>query len=349
MATQAQCGACGELNPSDSPFCVECGTYLGWNEPGKAPTAEPTEPMEPTGGAEPPPAGPRTDPKPGRGPATTAPPPTPPPTPAKPAAPTCPSCGHPYEPGRRFCGRCGFALVAAPTSTARPQPVIQPARARWWGGDPQERAARKAYRRSLPLLYRWRRVLVGLLGAALLGALVWFLAGDPVRTLKDKWTELTGHLEPVPEVQAQAQPVGTEAQLYPAADAVDEDPRTAWATAWPSDTPAVDGCGESTAGRLVLTWSPAVRVERIDIRAGLDAQEDASGRQFRPARVDVNIGGECEPVPLKRSSGWQEHTVEFEGEVSSLTVSVADVHRPRSDSIEEMVAISWIRLMTRGE
>jgi hypothetical protein len=190
-------------------------------------------------------------------------------------------------------------------------------------------------------------VLLGLLAAALVGALAWFLAGDPVRTVRDTWAGWTADLEAVPDVHAEPVPEGSVAPPFAAVAVVDRDPRTAWATTWRANTPAAPVCGGSTAGRLELSWSPAVRVVRIDLRAGLSADEDRRGHQFLPARVDVEIGGVCEEVELGPSPDWQEHTVEFEGEVDSVTLSVADVHTNQENPVEELVAISWVRVMAQ--
>ena len=75
---------------------------------------------------------------------------------------SCPSCGTINPDTRRFCSHCGYAFFYGgldPYAGYYTSPASQAA---------QDRAARKAYRRSLPPLYRWRRVIIGVAVAALL-------------------------------------------------------------------------------------------------------------------------------------------------------------------------------------
>lgn len=351
MATEAQCGECGESNPSDSAFCLLCGAYLGWNEPGKGPQVDVARPT-PTAEAVPsvtgarPATGAETQAAAPQQPLTTS---SPLPTTRSTAVPgknPCPSCGHPNDVGRRFCGRCGFVLVT-PTPAQRER-APAPAAGRWmWWGDPKERAARRAYRRSLPPLYRWRRVIVGLVLVVLVGAVLSVLDNNPVAWLRDRWTAWTADLVPIPDVAARADPQGSVAATYAVASLTDSDRRTAWATPWPAGTETASSCGASSVGGVVLTWSPAARVYRIDVRAGLASDDDQRNNQFQPARVDISIAGECVKMPLGPGAGWQQQSVDVKAPVSTLTLTVAGV-RPNQRSLEPVVAISELRLMTKA-
>jgi hypothetical protein len=360
MATEAQCTGCGETNPADSAFCQFCNTYLGWDQ--EAPAAPEGRPSSPPAGgasasapvgrtgedpASPPPVAAASAEssqaagQPTRGP-EPAPTPAPTPTPA-PQELRCPSCGNLNPLDRRFCARCGHALAPAPQPELRPTRAPAEGRHSWWGGDPQERAARRAYRRSLPPLYRWRRVLVALLACLLLAGVVWFLAGEPVRQVKDLWTSLTGDYETVQDVEAS----GSAAPTYSAGDVTDGDHFSAWAVDWSGSTTADSDCGTAPGERLTLSWQLPADIEEISIRAGLHDELTRRPNQFRPRHLDVEANGQCDRVELDDDGGWQHEQVDLDGEVTELTISVASAYENTADPVESFVAISEVRLHAR--
>ena len=368
MATEAQCGACGESNPSDSAFCLFCGVYLGWDEAGQGPSpAAPSSSgatRDETADAPAPAPAPADRPK-GKAQRQGG-SQQPNPSPAAPTAPTaqpqqratqpattraCPSCGHLNDAGRRFCGRCGFVLMAASAHTARPQTTQPPTRG-WWflRRDPGERAARRAYRRSLPLLYRWRRVLVALVVLLLLGGLASVTGRNPVSWAKGRWEAWTADLQEIPDVTATARPPRSVAPTFSAASATDGDPKTAWATRWPrSQVPASQCGGAAGIGSLELTWAVPTLVDAIEVRAGLHSKADTRNNLFQPTRIDVEIGGRCVTFPLDRKSGWQRTELDVEAEVQTVTVRVAQVSPNKAEPLIPNVAISEIRLLTKSE
>lgn len=369
MATQAQCTACGENNPADSAFCLACGSYLGWDTapprsdadagvPGPANTGAGAAPESASGPVPPaaPRAAPQSEPPTGPPSAPAAGPPSGSP-PARVGSPTgrasegdgfaCPACGRPVEPGRRFCGRCGEPLVAAAPVLPRPaDPATSPS-ARGSGGA-QARAARRAYRRSLPAWYRWRRVVIAVLvAAAAVAAAALVAGGDPLRPVRDAWRQRTVDLVDLPgAVIATPEPAGSVAPTYAARSVVDGDPVTAWATVWPDGTRAGDGCGGAPGiGSLVLTWETPVRLEAVVIRAGLSPQVPSQDNVAQPSRIDLVVGDACVEVSLDREDGAQRRWLDLEEEVSSVAVRIAEVYPPRATP-EDLVAVSEIRLRT---
>ena len=356
MATQAQCDKCGELNPTDASFCLICGAYLGWDQPGGAPPEEtrgrtpaqavPAEPAAPPSAGSTRPTQPLT---PVDTEAMVAAPRQPSATRSAPLSP-CPSCGHRNEPSRRFCGRCGTPLGAAPTTV--PQQRSMPASAGssfwgWWRRTAQERAARGAYRRSLPLLYRWRRVVLTLVTLVVLGAVVTVLAGNPVEWGKQRWYDVTGKTEPIEKVTARAVPPGSAVPHFDAKGVVDGSRFTAWATSWsPRRDEQAHACGGDQRSAVLLTWSHPVRVRALEIRAGL-RKSTARTQQARPRRIDVIGGGQCSHPELVDTPRWQPVSFDSQQDVSSILVTVERVFPPQTKPHIPLVAITDIRVLAR--
>ena len=352
MATEAQCGECGETNPSNSAFCLSCGKYLGWEKPGPEPEPDPDpdpdpEPAPGPGAREAAPAdgargttSPRLLAQGLHEPAATTEIPAVPP-------PGCPACGYAIEPGRRFCGRCGFVLVSTEVT---PPPRTRQQAGRGWSlwGDPADRAARRAYRRTLPWLYRWRRRIVALVLAFVLGGLVAGVQEHPIAWLKERWRDLTADSKVIPGVEATALPPGSVAQQYEADNVVDGDDVTAWATSWPEDQSKAQDCGGAPGiGRLTLTWPVATRVDEIEIFAGRSTDDRAN--QFVPSRIDIGIDGQCVQFELDNEADWQETELSVDSKVREVTVGVAEVYTNEAQPLHPLVAISGIRVLTKGE
>lgn len=353
MVAEAQCDACGETNPADSAFCLFCGTYLGWDQRAPAapdeappPSSQPPAPPETASGPTPTPAPP---------PAPVAPPPAPTarvePVPARveDRRRGCPSCGHLNDPDRRFCARCGSVLAPA-TAAERPSTggaAPPPAGWWWWSrGDPRERAARRAYRRSLPPLYRWRRVLIGLLTVLVLGTVALFLRGDPVGTVKGVWYDVTDAKRPVEELTAGEVPPGSAVEGSGASGAVDGDPDTSWATAWRGGNDSADGCTSGAAGGLRLRWQGPAEVRELRILAGL-ARGTERTQQFRPRALAVRHAGTCQRVRVADRPGWQTVELEPLEDAEAMTVTVVDAFDPRNTPAIPRVALREIEVLTR--
>jgi len=340
VATEDQCAACGESNPAGSAFCLFCGTYLGWDEPGGGPA---TSRSSPVGLAQPTPTAP--------GPATTPPPAnTVRPLPTTQAG-GCPACGQHNDSTRRFCSRCGTPLAAAaPTLVVAAQPPVtsSPTGSRWWSfGDPAERRARREYRRSLPPLYRWRRVIVTVVALVGTTLLLTAVGRDPVGWVKQRWYDLTGATVVVADVTAEAVPPNSVASSFDAADVVDGAAEDAWATAWSADTPTAEGCGGATGvGRIVLLLEEPTRIRGLDVWAGVSRAGDRQ-RQFRPRRLDISFGNECVTRELEDRAGRQPVEFDTGVEVDSLTIAVGSAYAPKTAPPVELVAIGRIDLLRR--
>ena len=351
------CTACGERNPAGSAFCLYCGVYLGWDEASTAdqpatrqsvPSAEtsayssqnPIQSQSVQGqpvvqgqpnvqGQSTVPAQPITD--------------------RRPTEPLCPQCGQPNPATLRFCSKCGKAL--RPT-----QPISQAPRAAvpqtWWQRfwDPTDRRARREYRRSLPPLYRWRRVIIGV-GLVVAVLVVLSLIGkDPVGWAKDKYYAVRGTLVVADPVGYAGSPPESVAQGYDAAAlgsaAVDD----AWATAWAPDALApLDGCDGKPAakGMVQLTFQEPLRVRRLDVVAGLPAADAKRPLQFRPSVLLVMYDGRCTELPLKDSSELQQLTLDTGVPVTELLVAIGATYPARADAGQPLTALTSLAVLSR--
>lgn len=357
MATEAQCDACGETNAPGSSFCLFCGAYLGWDQPGAGPSAAPSSAQPspaPAPAPAPAPVPPKPDPPAPSAPTASLPPVAPsPPGPTRspqssgaPPANACPACGHANDAGRRFCARCGYTLVqaAAPTTAG---PVRQQGSSGWWPwGNPEERAARRAYRRSLPPLYRWRRVLIALLVLGLAVGLVAFLQGNPVEWGKQRYYDIIDKKVPVSEVSLFVEPGDQQTS-----DLTDDDPSTFWGMPWASGTPATDSC-TATEQRLRIEWPDAVRVRGLEVAPGRRAQDKARDLSPRPKTLLVwweGAGGRlvCQSVPVPDDPAALDVDLDTEVEVDRMWVSIGDVYPAKNATEERPVVLRALELLRR--
>jgi hypothetical protein len=340
VATDDQCSACGERNPPGSAFCVFCGTYLGWNEPASGTGPESSASTRPTVAQEA--AGTES--------ATVATPrPAPPPLVEAVAGTPCPRCGQPNTAERRFCSRCGYTLVAAQTGLTQRRPP--PRRVGWWARltHPEERRARREYRRSLPAFYRWRRVIVTV-GLVVVVAVVLALTGNnPVGYVRNWWRDHTGDLQAIGNVTATAAPPHSVAPSYDVADLVH--PRKGvWATAWPVHRLAPMSCGTTAAqaGRIVLSWNHPRRVRRLDVWAGLAG--DGRMNQSRPKKLDVGYGADgCTRLSLLDTADRQLLPFDSGTAVKRLVISVGAVYGPEATPPQPLVASGGIQVLYRPD
>jgi hypothetical protein len=121
----------------------------------------------------------------------------------------------------------------------------------------QDRAARKAYRRSLPPLYRWRRVIIGVLVVALLVAVAVLLRQDPVGIVKGAWYGMRQEYVWIKPVQAAVVPPEATAPKSDPAALVDES-ENEWTMNW---APTGESSCHSAPGTgyIVLTLAAPTR------------------------------------------------------------------------------------------
>ena len=304
--------------------------------------------------------------------------------PAEPPAPAdgpCPRCGVVNDAALRFCRKCGLALKG-PTlhddGLGRPQPAPEPRP--WWRrwfrpGDNTRRAARSAFRHSLPLRYRIVRWVLGVLGiGAIVGALTLFQQ-NPIRWVTDRVNDLRGSLVLVQGLRAydapqegagQAPPsdaAGPGTTATPAAGAdvaenvLDNRYDTAWSTAWsaanqqdPSNAPCVapsTPAAAGAAGSILIVPSGPVTVREISISPGRAKSDTRRPFEWRPKTIALAFSdGTCQQITLDDSDELQPRQIE-PVETTQIRVSVVDAYPPDSKQPTDVTAISDIVLYQR--
>lgn len=184
----------------------------------------------------------------------------------------------------------------------------------------QDRAARKAYRRSLPPLYRWRRVIIGVLVAALIVAIAVALRSDPVGIVKGAWYGLRQQYVWVRPVQATViPPEATAAKSDPAA-LVDESDNE-WTMNW---TPTgVSPCGPAPGtGFIMLTFAPT-RIRLMQIVPGLAESNPERKLQPLPKVLGIDFGdGKCRTIELSSEPGMQTIKIDSKQQVTQMRIGI---------------------------
>ena len=259
----------------------------------------------------------------------------------------CPRCGRVNDPKLRFCGKCGLVLIADQAGVAG-APARQPAtQMGWWQRlwDSHDRAARRAYRRSLPPLYRWRRVLIVLVILVLGTGGAYALGRHPVRWLIERWYDLRNATEIVPGVQAKILPPQATA---PGSDpaALTDGSIASWAMVW---KPKQEGgsCGGAAGTGVIVLKVPSTRVREIEIAAGLPADDPVRQLQFRPKSIGISFdGGVCRNFPLQDLAGPQ--TLEVDSQVPIRTIQIGvDVAYPAPADGQALLSITEVMVKTR--
>ncbi|QNE21549.1 hypothetical protein F1D05_31035 [Kribbella qitaiheensis] len=356
------CTACGERNPAGSAFCLYCGVYLGWDQataeerpPVRQAAGEPTliasqhpdQSRQPTSQSGQPtshsdqalrPAPPVSEPQyedtSGR---------------PKAGEVACPQCGVPNAVTLRFCSKCGKTL--RPSLFTSPGPTAVAGQS-WWQRlwDPKDRKTRRDYRRSLPPLYRWRRVIVGVGGIAAVVVVLSVVGKNPVGWAKDRVNDVRGALVAVDPVVFAGAPPQSVAPDYNALALGTAPLDDAWATPWvPTTLAPLDGCtGKAAAkGMVTLTFKDPVRVRRLDVRAGLPAANAKRALQFRPSVLLVMYEGRCSELQVKDSSDLQQLKLDTGVPVKQLLIAVGSTYPARADAAENLTALTSITVQSR--
>jgi hypothetical protein len=228
---------------------------------------------------------------------------------------SCPSCGTINPPTRRFCSHCGYAFFYGDADPYAGYGYISPA-----AQAAQDRAARKAYRRSLPPLYRWRRVIIGVLVAALIVIVAVVLRSDPVGIVKGAWYGLRQQYVWVRPVQVAIVPAEATAAKSDPAALVDES-ENEWTMNW---TPSgVSPCGPAPGtGFIVLTFAPT-RIRLIQIAPGLAETNPERKLQPLPKVLGVDFGdGACQTIDLTARTGQQVFKIDSKKEVTQMRIGI---------------------------
>lgn len=320
------CEACGESNPPGTQFCRNCNEFLAWDSgnaqrqpsaahpgPPSGTAAAATVPLQPVEQTVPlveqtvPDRAPilqgTVDQGPG-GPDHAYQGPVPEP----PADITCPYCATVNPPTRRYCAHCGYSFVAEYGT----DPSVD-----WSGWTPQalaarDREARKAYRRSLPPLYRWRRVIIGIVVFALFVGVGALLRSNPVALARDGWYRLTKQYVTVGGVQVQVDPATATAPASDPRSLVDGSVQE-WTMAW---APAGESaCGAAPGTATVILTFPATRIRQVLIAPGLDQSNPQRDLQPQPKLVGIDFGdGSCTPFTL--AEGPKPSTIDLDSEIA---------------------------------
>ncbi len=355
---EAVCQECGETNRAGTEFCVFCGAYLAWSAPGTVPDApsgsgHPTTPLpavaDPPAAQHPPPTGEPTRPS-----TTEAPVPRAADEPAPHLtratavrATPCPVCGQPSRPELFFCARCGEQLVPSPA--ARRLPAGRGGPPSWWHRvwDTQDRLARRAYRQSLPAVYRWRRLVVGVLVVGLLAAFAVVSRGRPVAWALERVDDARGTVTVVPGLQAGVEPEGATLAPSTPGSLLDRTGQ-AWTTAWSASTTGAS-CDLGATGpvTIVLTFPEPRRIRSLEIYAGLSDTLPERALQHRPAALAVDFGqGNCLTVPLEDRYRLTRLPADSSRAVSSARIGVVSTHPPAAGG-QDVLSISEISLLAR--
>jgi ribosomal protein L40E len=330
------CEVCGEPNPPGTEFCRNCNAFLAWDSPTarrQPSTATSTTTTVPTPAVE-----------------QTV------PTVAQPVPDqtyvdqgysdqgyvdqgydqqsaeqahselVCPTCGTVNPPTRRYCAHCGYSFVAEYGT----DPSVD-----WSAWTPQamaarDREARKAYRRSLPPLYRWRRVIIAVLVFALLVGVGALLRRNPVALARDGWYRLTKEYVTVGGVRVQVNPTTASAPGSDPQNLVDGSVQE-WTMTW---TPSGEsGCGAAPGTGTVIVTFPATRVRQVLIVPGLDKSNPQRDLQPQPRVIGLSFAdGPCRPVTLANSPEQPPIEVDSGVPVTQLRLGIGSTYPAGGDA-----------------
>ncbi|HEY5786635.1 MAG TPA: zinc-ribbon domain-containing protein [Microlunatus sp.] len=250
----------------------------------------------------------------------------------------CPTCGTVNPPTRRFCSHCGYSFVAAYGS----DPYVD-----WSAWTPQAMAARdreaaRAYRRSLPPLYRWRRVIIAVIVFALFIGLGAVARLGPVALAKDGWHRLSKKYVTVSGVQVMVNPTTASAPDSNPQSLVDST-KQEWTMVW-APTGESPSCGAAPGtGTLMFTF-PATRVRQVIIWPGLDA--DNPQRDLQPQPRVIGIGfpdGSCYPATVGNGAAAVHTSVDSGEPVTQLRLGIASTY-PASPDLKPLISLTEVTI-----
>ncbi|MEP6980625.1 MAG: zinc ribbon domain-containing protein [Nakamurella sp.] len=277
---------------------------------------------------------------------------------AGPPLPACPRCGATVDTGVRFCPRCGSQRIAPPPTPAGPVATIV-SRSPWWrrwlpGSHGPDRAARRAWRRSLPLPFRIRRWVIGVLVIAVIGGGLSVIGRNPLGWIAGRWNDLRGTEVEVSDLTAAVQPAAAELAGTPPGAAVDRDLATAWAVTAPAvpsgsdrrqapclSTDAVSG----GAGALLVNLGSQRRVTTFVTYAGLPAGDQRRLQQPRPRTVQLGYPGGCQNIELTDTAAEQRVSTDFTAE--SVWITVLDVWPTATADPTQPTSLSEVGFLAR--
>jgi hypothetical protein len=238
-----------------------------------------------------------------------------------PTTKACPTCGQVNSRRARFCTRCGYCFVRLKVPQGNRQTPAELAAA--------DRVARRAYRRSLPPFYRWRRVGIGVLAVILVVLAGVVTRGDPGRFLRDGWYWLNKQYVAVPPISVQVDPAAV-APGSAAARLVDGTVNE-FTMNWVPGSRATCGPAAGTAW-ITLLIEPA-RIRRIVVYPGLDPQNAKRTLQPLPKTMAVSFGdGPCQSVGLGADPGPILLDLDSGTDVTQVHLAIAEAYPAGADA-----------------
>ena len=162
----------------------------------------------------------------------------------------------------------------------------------WWRRrrDRQDRAARRAYRHSLPALYRWRRVIIGLVVAALAVVGVVVSRQNPVRWASERFYDFRNATAPVPNIVPRVEPAEATTEGSDPVRLVDGDV-AAWTMTWAPVQQGSDCDAAAGTAAIVLAIPPST-IRKLHITAGLpDGHPELGCKPCRPPSASPSTTG----------------------------------------------------------
>jgi hypothetical protein len=280
----------------------------------------------------------------------------------EPAAPQirCPRCGVATEPDRRFCAKCGLALVGPRVHDAGPGGPPPPERLSWWRrffrpAPNTRRAARVAYRQSLPLRYRAIRWVLALVGVGVLIGGLSLIGRNPVGWAVDRWNDLRGATVQVTGLQAHTEPEAEPADAAPLL--LDNLADTGWTVPWTATSaldPLLASCRNPTdrtslgmPQSVVVTLPREATLTDVSVAAGLPKDDSRRAQQYRPKTLQLAFSdGTCQRLELADADGLQRLPLDKVG-TGAVRIWVVDAYPPTSDQPQEIATVAEIRLFQR--
>jgi len=328
------CEACGEANPPGTEFCRNCNEFLAWDS-----TTAKRQPSTVTSTASTVPATPAVE---QTVPITEQ---TAPDHQAAVASPvdhgysdvSCPYCSAVNPPTRRFCAHCGYNFYAEHGT----DPGVD-----WSGWTPQaiaahDREARRAYRRSLPPLYRWRRVIIGAVLFALFVGFGALLSRDPVALANQTWHRVNNDYVTVAGVQVQVDPADASVSGSDPRSLVDGTEQE-WTMAWAPTGPSTCGAAPGT-GTVIFTFPPT-QIRRVVIAPGLAATNAQRPTQPRPAAIGLSFdNGPCRAETLADDAAQQVIIIDSAVPVTRMTLGIGSAHLGGAASPQISMTEVWLQ------
>jgi hypothetical protein len=211
--------------------------------------------------------------------------------------------------------------------------------------DSQDRASRRAYRRSLPPLYRWRRVIIAVLALGLVGGILTLVGYGPKKFVLARYYDITKELVTVRPVTPTTIPPDASAPGTQPAFLVDNT-AAAWQMNW-NDTTQGSPCGVTPTTPVVELSFDRTRIRQIDLRAGLLNNNPNRLKQFRPQDIWIAFADSCLPFTL---ADVEQQTVPLDTKipVTSLRIGVKSAYSPAQPAdAQQVLSITEITLKAR--